>query len=84
MITIEDINVEEWMDYRLLDYKPLHFVTARTPVTDEAKLWIREKLKGRYCFLATDDSTFNILSSIIEVVSFEDPKDAVFYELTWS
>lgn len=85
MITIEDINIEEWADYRLLDYKPKHFIVTHTPVNDTSKIWIREKLKGRYCFIDKEETTtFLFLGMEEKLPCFEDPKEAIFYELTWS
>jgi len=83
-MTFEDINIEEWVECRELSYKPIHFVKSQTPLTDKSKLWIKETLKGRYCIIKSDDSDYTFLFSDKEVPCFEDPKEAVFYELTWS
>ena len=61
---------------RELDFVPKHFVIATTPMTDESKIWILEKLIGRFCSAAGGKS-FNYRPA------FEDPKEALFYELTW-
>jgi hypothetical protein len=70
--TIEDINLHTWFINRELDFAPSHFVVSTTPITDESKIWIQEKLSGRYA-----------MASIEYAPSFEDPKEALFYELTW-
>jgi len=78
MKTIDDINLHTWFIDRELDFKPDHFVTSKTPLTDESMLWITERLIGRYSLQG--DSKF---MSVAVYPSFEDPKEAVFYELSW-
>jgi hypothetical protein len=73
--TIDDINLETWFTERELSVNPKHFTKTSTPLTFESKAWILEKLHGRF-------STYS--KSINEPFpAFEDPKEAVFYELTW-
>ena len=79
MKTIDDINLHTWFMQRELDFTPSHFVTSKTPVTDESKLWILEKLSGRFSLMASQGSV--IFGA--RCPSFEDPKEALFYELTW-
>ena len=55
--------------------------------TCKIKKPISYKLSGRYCILPTNhiDSEMHILDfSTIGQVAFEDSKEAVLYELTWS
>lgn len=76
MKTIEDINLYTWFMDREVTPCPDHFTKTNTLLTDESKVWIYERLFGRFSF---NNSTF-----FAEVSpSFEDPKEAVFYELTW-
>lgn len=75
--TIDNINLYEWFGSRELAFAPSHFTKATTSLTDESKLWIQEKLIGRYSFSSSD----SFITTIIP--AFEDPKEAVFYELTW-
>ena len=73
--TIENINLETWFTERELSVNPKHFTKTSTPLTPEAKAWILEMLHGRF-------SKYN--RSISESCpTFEDPKEAVFYELKW-
>lgn len=83
MKNIDDINLYTWFTNRELDYVPKHFVTADTPLTPEAREWVLEKLSGRF---ATTAYPFDYISNSFPSVriAFEDPKEAVFYELTWS
>ena len=70
-----------WFNARKMDYGPKHFVRSNTLLTEDSKKWIEETLTGRYYL-----SSFEFGSMLIEkrVVSFEDPAEATFYELTWS
>ena len=75
--TIEDINIDTWFVDRELHPSPEHFVNVSAPLSDESKEWILEKLHGRF-------STGMSLGGLFDdSLSFEDPKEAVFYELTW-
>lgn len=77
MKTIDDINLDTWFVDRELPVAPDHFVKTTAPISPEAKEWILEKLHGRFAASMS-------LSGFIDVCpAFEDPKEAVFYELTW-
>lgn len=80
MKTIDDVNLYTWFMERELNFTPGHFVTSKTPLTDESKIWIFEKLSGRFAA-----SNHNQSGGFFGVMypSFEDPKEALFYELTW-
>jgi hypothetical protein len=76
-----------WYDKRELSFTPLHFTLANTPVTLESRLWIYEKLRGRFSILSKQNDTagsLNIFDWTDGVPAFEDPKEASAYELTWS
>jgi hypothetical protein len=77
MKTIDDVNLHTWFIDRELDFVPSHFVVSRTALTDDAKLWILEKLTGRFSITGSD-GFFGSLAP-----AFEDPKEALFYELKW-
>lgn len=77
--TIEDINLETWFMERELLTAPAHFVKVNTTLTPEARIWILEKLRGRF---SISHSIFSSGGGPYEV-AFEDPKEAMFYELTW-
>lgn len=76
--TIEDINLYTWFSDRELPFAPEHFVKTNTPASSEAKSWIFEKLQGRFTFMTAERAGFGEFCP-----AFEDPKEAVFYELTW-
>ena len=76
MKTIDDLNISQWFTTRELTYVPSHFVSTNTKVTDESYRWILEKLTGRFVML-------NVGVAMFPTPAFEDPKEALFYELTW-
>ena len=76
--TIDDINLHQWFIDRELNFVPDHFVKSNTPINIESKAWILEKLRGRFAFSGTNVS---FLDNVYPY--FEDPKEAVFYELTF-
>ena len=78
MKTIDDINLYTWFVDRELDFAPDHFVKSNTPVSEESLTWITERLVGRYTLHSGSG-----FMSIASYPSFEDPKEAVFYELTF-
>jgi hypothetical protein len=73
-----------WFTDRELNYTPKHFIVTSHPCTPESKQWVLDKLSGRFSV------TYPIVSSnILEIltpscIAFEDPQEAVFYELKWS
>jgi len=77
-----NINVDTWHKEREVDYCPKHFTPTTTPLTDESKLWVLERLHGRY-FIALNGPRRSIFETHISIY-FEDPQEAVLYELTWS
>jgi hypothetical protein len=73
-----------WFTDRELSYTPKHFTVTSHPCTSESKQWVLDKLSGRFSV------TYPIVSNnILELISpsciaFEDPQEAIFYELKWS
>jgi hypothetical protein len=80
---MNDINLLTWFSRRKVDYLPKHFVPTNTPIDGNKHLWVLEKCRGRY-FIGSKDS--NELSFLFheDNIFFEDPQEAVLYELTWS
>jgi hypothetical protein len=72
-----------WFSERQLEFCPKHFVKANTSIDDEKKLWVLEKLTGRFCILPSSIGLQSLFDTD-DVIYFEDPKEAVFYDLTWS
>lgn len=77
MKTIDDINLYTWFMNRELDFTPGHFIVSKTSLTSASKEWIQEKLSGRFSIVSPAGSFFE------QVPAFEDPKEAMMYELTW-
>ena len=78
---MKDINVWTWYGQRELNYCPKHFVMAKTTLDSTKQLWVLEKLSGRFFI---QDRMDNVFLSYTNAIYFEDPKEAVLYELTWS
>lgn len=85
---MRDFNPSLWYGTRKLKIVPKHFVKAPTLLTNESKQWVEDKLIGRYAtVLSTVDMPHDILTIIstnLEVVYFEDPKELTIYELYWA
>lgn len=88
-----NIDPRQWFGDRFLDHVPLHFTVCKTPCNDKSKLWIYTKLEGRFAFVEyIDGDSLDNLSSSISVLAlfthgipaFEDPNEALMYELTWA
>ena len=72
-----------WFGEREISPIPRHFVKASTPMTTENNLWVMTRLKGRYGVgISENDNEF--LSSLESFFYFEDPGEAMMYELRWS
>lgn len=82
---VKEIDPLIWFGERKLGFTPIHFVKAKTPVTPESEQWILNTLRGRFSFLKekTDfnDHVFTYLFEFFP--AFEDPQEAILYELTW-
>lgn len=80
------IQIEQILENRFLEFKPIHFVETNTPLDNKSLEWIVTKLKGRYCTYyknKTEDSfTYRFDTTLYP--AFEDPAEAVLYELRWS
>ena len=73
-----------WFSERELTYTPKHFVVTSHPCTSESKQWVLDKLSGRFSITYPTISTSIIELITPSCIAFEDPQEAVFYELKWS
>lgn len=80
---MNNINLMTWYADRELDFCPKHFTKTNTILTDESKLWIYEKCVGRFYVHQMTNQT-NLFFYGDSVPYFEDPQEAVMYELVWS
>ncbi len=77
------VNPLKWFSQRRLDNIPPHFTRCFTPVqSDDAHSWVLSSLTGRYVTATGDTGTFMFTSDIN--IYFEDPAEAMLYELRWS
>jgi hypothetical protein len=83
-----EIIPSNWYSNRELTYTPKHFVVSSTQITMESKIWILNKLTGRFSIVKwseeSDDDFLSILAETDGRPAFENPRDLVMYELTWS
>jgi hypothetical protein len=73
-----------WFSERELTYTPKHFIVTSHPCTPESKQWVLDKLTGRFSITYPTISTSIIELITPSCIAFEDPQEAVFYELKWS
>ena len=84
-MTEYQIDPTSWFSERELKYTPKHFVISTTHLTVESKVWILNKLKGRFSVTFVEDNFDDFLVfHTMGNPAFEDPKEAILYELTWS
>jgi len=75
-----EIDPVAWFSDREVYFKPPHFVMTNTHLTEESKFWILKNLKGRFSLIENDYVT----RTKKFVPAFEDPQEAILYELAWS
>ena len=73
-----------WFSERELTYSPKHFIITSHHCTPESKQWVLDKLSGRFSITYPTISTSIIELITPSCIAFEDPQEAVFYELRWS
>jgi len=74
-----------WYSERELSYTPKHFIVTKHEYTEESKQWVLDKLTGRFSihpYTEDDDSMLTLYTS--GHIAFEDPQEALFYELKWA
>lgn len=84
-----NLDLTTWFSDRELNYKPKHFIQTKTLASLESKKWILNKLQGRFTIIPAQ--YFHIQEdydvSFIDKYgypAFENPNEAILYELTWS
>jgi hypothetical protein len=80
-MTIKEMNPFVWFGTRKVSPIPRHFVKAHTPATTESENWVLVNIKGRYGI--SNSSVDNDLDWK-DYFFFEDPADAMIFELRWS
>jgi hypothetical protein len=81
-----NVNPLLWYGERELQHIPPHFTKAHTTLTDESLFWVMTKCQGRYTTTNVDEDAEDIMSIFILArnIYFEDPAEAMMYELRWS
>jgi hypothetical protein len=84
-MTEYQIDPVSWFSERELKNTPKHFIVSKTHLTTESKIWILTKLKGRFSIVIQENDLDDFLVfSLSGNPAFEDPKEAILYELRWS
>lgn len=77
---LEDTNYLTYFESRSVDYEPFHFIKCTADVSHDSINWVLHNLNGRY-FLHEKKYFY---SNDVSYVSFEDPREAAWYDLRWS
>ena len=83
---VNELDPYTWYSNRIVNFTPPHFTVATTKLTEESKLWVLNTLKGRFSVMNKVDPD-DLWLTIVEaegVPAFEDPREAMLYELKWS
>lgn len=79
---MKEISPIEWFGNRRLDFCPSHFVKSHTALTEERRLWVENNLHGRYAIWFSVENHVVKYSDVF--IAFEEPGDAMLYELHWA
>ena len=82
----KEIDPQSWFGTREVKGGiPKHFVRATTSMSDESYLWVVKKLLGRFSISSIEVGSSNFSNfGLYTYIYFEDPKEAMIYELRWS
>jgi hypothetical protein len=78
------VNPLLWYGIRELKLTPPHFVKCSAPLTETSLEWVIAKLQGRYTREDVWDDDSELFFVDTQYISFEDPAEAMLYELRWS
>ena len=78
-----NINLMTWFSERQLNVCPKHFIMVKIPVSEDSLSWIIDRLSGRF-HIGADHKQPSLLFDLDEYPSFEDPQEAMLFQLTWS
>lgn len=73
------LNPYTWFGNRQLNNCPKHFIKCKTELTDESRLYVLENFTGRYFINYSREFLDHT-----EEIWFEDPQEAMMFELRWS
>lgn len=89
-LNLDSINLSTWFSERELTFVPVHFVAANSRLTTESIAWTLENLQGRYAIRPADPYLYYVNTRSVhdvyesKIIFFEDPTEALFYDLRWS
>lgn len=81
------VDPYSWFGEREVAFTPPHFIITKTPISPESKGWIHANLRGRFSIVYGDESPDGDVITIIWMAgcpAFEDPQEALAYELKWA
>ena len=79
-----NIDIMSYYSNRHLTFVPPHFVKTSTPSSPESFFWVKSKLTGRFAVYSSTSNDETMIFDLRTYIYFEDPKEAVLYELRWS
>lgn len=79
-------NPSNWFSKRELNVCPPHFVKSNAPVNTDSHMWVTAKLKGRFSITLEVEESMDVFvfNTTKPCIAFEDPAEAMIYELRWS
>ena len=79
-------NPSNWFSKRELNSRPPHFVKTNTSLTTDSYMWVTAKLTGRFSVTLESEEKADlfVLNTTKPYIAFEDPAEAMLYELRWS
>ena len=84
---MRDIDPLVWFGTREVTPVPKHFIRTPTSTSPESLLWVITRLKGRYSLSTVIEEESSVLvlgNDIHQAIYFEDPSEAMMFELRWS
>lgn len=82
---MKELSPLVWFSERQLKTIPRHFIRGQTPPTPESLQWVLITLHGRYVVTSSMRSINDMFGADQkEYIFFEDPKEAMIYELRWA
>lgn len=85
-MTSAQLNPFTWHSTRELRFTPSHFVVVSKIITSESFQWILEKQTGRFSLIECPNYSMehDLLEYYGYFPGFEDPAEAIHFQLVWS
>jgi hypothetical protein len=79
--------ITETLKNRKVNFLPVHFTKTKISEIDyidkDLEIWIKNKLKGRYCILKIAAISDNSKLKSIPIVAFENPEEMTYFILSY-